>query len=459
MAFVITKEEGIFKDFVFDLTGEELKKAYEEILNELKAQVNIEGFRKGHAPEWIIKSKFKKSILESLIDKFMDKTYASAKELGLDVVDMRINLDKSSFSEKDNTLKMEGYVEVFPLINKENLVDLNGVELDIPKYELTNELIEENIRYILEEKALLEPKDGVIEEEDFVVINYTVTDKQDGESVSEKLSGVLKELKLREDLQAQLLGRKEGEVVRLENVPLASNVQAQGENIPLVDIEASVESIKRKVYPELTDELSQELSLGQSKEEAIENIKKRLENYIKQKTEEAKADALTSYLLSKYENAISISRSEALRIANLVYEEELSRLNSMFDLSSLSKEVLENIEKRAYNKALDEGAKSALTRSILVSYAKAFDIEVSQDDIDKYIDEQVEVYKYTLPENQRDEASIRRLKENIERYFSREDRKSVLIKDILASKAMDKLLEMVKFNVLQKPKEENVENV
>jgi trigger factor len=62
-----------------------------------------------------------------------------------------------------------------------------------------------------------------------------------------------------------------------------------------------------------------------------------------------------------------------------------------------------------------------------------------------------------LPENQKDEESLKRLRENIENYFLREDRKSVLIKDILASKAMDKLLEMVKFKENTSLKEENVE--
>ncbi|MGC9143575.1 trigger factor [Hydrogenobaculum sp.] len=454
MAFTITKEEGIFRDFAFDVEGKELEQAYRTILNELKANAEVDGFRKGKAPEWIIKSKFKNYILEALVEDFAKKAYESAKEMGFDVMDIKINLENSKFSEKEMKLTMEGYIEIFPVIESDKLKDLEGVELEIPSFELKDEMVEEAIKYALEDKATLEPKEGPIEEDDYVVIDYTVVDKQDGEKVNQKLSGVLKELGLREDLYKEILGKKEQDVVKLENVPIQ---ETEDENAPKVDIEAKIESVKKKVYPELTDELAKELNLGENVQEARENIKKRLQTYLEGKKEEAKIDALTKYLLEEYKDITEVSRTEAIRIANLVYEEELNRLNNMFDLSSFDEETLKVIEKSAYDKSVKEGITSAKTRSIFVSYAKKFGIEVTDEDIKKYIDEQVEAYKDMLPEHQKDEESLKRLRENIENYFLREDRKSVLIKDILASKAMDKLLEMVKFKENTSLKEENVE--
>jgi FKBP-type peptidyl-prolyl cis-trans isomerase (trigger factor) len=454
MAFTITKEEGIFRDFAFDVEGKELEQAYRTILNELKANAEVDGFRKGKAPEWIIKSKFKKYILEALVEDFAKKAYESAKEMGFDVMDIKINLENSKFSEKEMKLTMEGYIEIFPVIESDKLKDLEGVELEIPSFELTDEMVEQAIKYALEDKATLEPKDGPIEEDDYVVIDYTVVDKQDGEKVNQKLSGVLKELGLREDLYKEILGKKEQDVIRLENVPIQ---ETEDENAPKVDIEAKIESVKKKVYPELTDELAKELNLGENAQEAKENIKKRLQTYLENKKEEAKVEALTKYLLEEYKDITEVSRTEAIRIANWVYEEELNRLNNMFDLSSFDEETLKVIEKSAYDKSIKEGIISAKARSIFVSYAKKFGIELTDEDIKKYIDKQVEAYKDVLPENQKDEESLKRLRENIENYFLREDRKSVLIKDILASKAMDKLLEMVKFKENTSLKEENVE--
>ncbi len=454
MAFTITKEEGIFRDFAFDVEGKEVEQAYKTILNELKANATVDGFRRGKAPEWVIKSKFKNYILEALVEDFAKKVYDSAKELGFDVMDIKINLEKSSFSEKEMKLTMEGYIEIFPLIEADRLKDLEGVELEIPSFELTDEMVDKTIKYMLEDKATLEPKEGPIEEEDYVVIDYTVTDKQDGEKVNQKLSGVLKELGLREDLYKEILGKKEQDVVKLENVPIQ---ETEDENAPRVDIEAKIESVKKKIYPELTDELAKELNLGENVQEAIENTKKRLQTYLENKKEEAKVNAITKYLLEEYKDIAETSRTEAIRIANVVYEEEINRLNSMFDLNSFDEDTLKAIEKSAYDKSIREGITSAKTRSILVSYAKKFGIEVSDEDIKKYIDEQVEAYKDMLPENQRDEDSLRRLRENIENYFLREDRKSVLLKDILASKAMDKLLEIIKFKENSALKEEQVE--
>ncbi len=454
MAFNITKEEGIFRDFAFDVEGKEVEQAYKTILNELKTNAEVDGFRKGKAPEWIIKSKFKNYILESLVEEFAKKAYDSAKELGFDVMDIKINLEKSNFLEKEMKLVMEGYIEIFPLIEADKLKNLEGLELEIPSFELTDEMVDKTIKYMLEDKATLEPKEGPIEEDDYVVIDYTVTDRQDNEKVNQKLSGVLKELGLREDLYKELLGKKENDVVKLENVPIQ---ETDDENAPRVDIEAKIESVKKKIYPELTDELAKELDLGENVQEALENTRKRLQTYLENQKEEAKANALTKYLLEEYKDIVETSRTEAIRIANLVYEEELNRLNNMFDLSSFDENTLKAIEKSAYDKSVREGITSAKTRSILVSYAKKLGIEVNDDDIKKYIDEQVEAYKDMLPENQKDEASLQRLRENIENYFSREDRKSVLLKDILASKAMDKLLEMIKFKENSTLKEEDIE--
>jgi len=450
MAFTITKEEGIFRDFAFDVEGKELEQTYRTILNELKTNAEVDGFRKGKAPEWIIKSKFKNYILEALVEDFAKKAYESAKEMGFDVMDIKINLENSKFSEKEMKLTME----IFPVIESGKLKDFESVELEIPSFELTDEMVEQTIKYALEDKATLEPKDGPIEEDDYVVIDYTVVDKQDGEKVNQKLSGILKELGLREDLYKEILGKKEQDVIKLENVPIQ---ETEDENTPKVDIEAKIESVKKKAYPELTDELAKELNLGENVQEARENIKKRLQTYLENKKEEAKIEALTKYLLEEYKDITEVSRTEAIRIANLVYEEELNRLNNMFDLSSFDEETLKVIEKSAYDKSIKEGITSAKTRSIFVSYAKKFGIELTDEDIKKYIDEQVEAYKDMLPEHQKDEESLKRLRENIENYFLREDRKSVLIKDILASKAMDKLLEMVKFKENTSLKEENVE--
>jgi len=158
--------------------------------------------------------------------------------------------------------------------------------------------------------------------------------------------------------------------------------------------------------------------------------------------------------LEEYKDITEVSRTEAIRIANVVYEEELSRLNSMLDLNSFDENTLKLIERSTYEKAMKEGITSAKTRSILVSYAKKLGIEINDDNIKQYIDEQVESYKSMLPQEQRDEEAVKRLRENIEAYFSREDRKSVLLKDILASKAMDKLLEMIKFKEVSLKKEE-----
>jgi len=451
--FSITKEEGIFKDFVFDVEGQELEQAYKTILNELKTNAEVDGFRKGKAPEWIIKSKFKKYILEALVEDFGKKIYETAKDKGFDVMDMKINMDKSSFSEKPMKLSIEGYIEVFPLIESDKLKDLNGLELEVPALELTQEMIDEAIKYELEEKATLEPKEGTIEEEDYVAIEYTVTDKQDNEKVTQKLNGILKELGLREDLYKEILGKKEQDVVKLENVALQ---ETNEENTPKIDIEAKIESVKKKVYPELTDELAKELQLGETAQEAIENIKQKLQDYLDHQKEDAKIDTLTKYLLEEYKDITEVSRTEAIRIANVVYEEELNRLNSMLDLNSFDENTLKLIERSTYEKAMKEGITSAKTRSILVSYAKKLGIEINDDNIKQYIDEQVESYKSMLPQEQRDEEAIKRLRENIEAYFSREDRKSVLLKDILASKAMDKLLEMIKFKEVSPKKEEKV---
>lgn len=453
MAFVITKDEGIFKEFLFDFNKGELKKAYEEILKELKNHAEVDGFRKGHAPEWIVKSKFKKYILEDLVEKFSHEAYKEAKGLGFDVLDVRVNLEKSSFSEKDMTLKMEGYIEVFPIIEADKLEDLTNVELEVPKREVTEEFIELSIKNLLEDRATLEPKDEPIEPDDYIVIDYTVTDRKDGEAITQKLDGILKEFGFRKDLYETILGKKAKDKAGLENVSLREGQ----ENEAYVDIEVEIQEVKKKVYPELTDELAKELGIGETKEEALDKIRKQAEEYIDYKKQQDKDKALTDFLLEKYRELTKVSKSEALRIAELIYEEEMARLQSMFNLEGVSDEVLEKISKSAYEKALEEGAVSSITRSILVSYAKKFGLDVTQEDIDKHIEEQVEIYKNNLPPEKQTEEGLKKLKESIEAYFSREDKKSTLIKDILASKAMDKLVEMVKFKEVETTKEENVE--
>ncbi|MDQ7083005.1 MAG: trigger factor family protein [Aquificota bacterium] len=134
-----------------------VEQALNEIYDDLKRNVEIQGFRKGTAPLWLIKAKYKNYIEEEVGKKVANKTLEEAiKESSLTPV-ADIYLEKVELEEK--TPKVT-YTVSFETPPEFELKEIEGIEVEVPKFTFNEELVEKKIEQLREEHAVWEPAGG-----------------------------------------------------------------------------------------------------------------------------------------------------------------------------------------------------------------------------------------------------------------------------------------------------------
>ena len=84
MKISVEDKQGLFKSLKVEVEGDIVRSALDEVYNYLKQNAEVEGFRRGKVPLWVIKAKFKEYIQEEVGKKVANATLAGAiQESGL----------------------------------------------------------------------------------------------------------------------------------------------------------------------------------------------------------------------------------------------------------------------------------------------------------------------------------------------------------------------------------------
>jgi len=413
------EREGLFKALTVEVEGGLVRSALDEIYEKLRQSVEIQGFRKGTAPLWLIKAKYKDYIREEVGKKVANQTLESAiKESQLTPV-ADIYLERVDLEEKEEKLTYTVSFEVPPQFE---LKDLENLEVEIPKVEFSDRLVKEKIEQLREDHALWEPvEDRGVEEGDLVTIEYEVKEikeEGEGEKVSGETSGVVGQNMFREELEKAMRGRKAGEEVELENLPLFDQ---KGEEIGRANIRVKIKEVKKKVLPEVGDEFAKELGY-QNWEEAEkkieEEVRRDLDRVRRSMIESAVAEKLISLHNVEVPRTL-LNREISLMIENRIRELQQFGLDTRYlDYRAMAREFLPRAEA------------NIKLRYILDKYAEEKGIEVTEEDVEEQIKEMAERMNTT--------------REEVRDYFEREKLMDMVRADALRRKALQDIVSKVK---------------
>ncbi|MEJ7553856.1 MAG: trigger factor family protein, partial [Aquificaceae bacterium] len=127
MKISVEDKQGLFKSLKVEVEGDIVRSALDEVYNYLKQNAEVEGFRRGKAPLWVIKAKFKEYIQEEVGKKVANATLAGAiQESGLKPV-ADIYLENVELEEKEQKLSYSVSFEVPPEFE---LQKVEGLEVE-----------------------------------------------------------------------------------------------------------------------------------------------------------------------------------------------------------------------------------------------------------------------------------------------------------------------------------------
>lgn len=426
--------------FTSEISSEAFNASINKVYNKMKSRFNIPGFRKGKAPRKIIELNYGEGIFfEDAVNELLPDLFEDAVkelEIGKDICGMP-KIDIEEF-DKDKVIVVKFDQELRPV---PELGDYKNLVADDVKFEVTDEMVDERVNKERENNArIITVEDRPVKDMDTVNIDFDGSVEGiafDG-GKSENYDLVVGSHTFIPGFEEQLIGKNIGDNVDV-NVIFPEEYHSEELKGKSALFKVKINSIKEKQLPELDDEFAQDVSEFDTLEEYKADIKKHL-------VESADRNAL----VQKQNNAIdALIESSNVEAPESMINEEVDKAFRDFagrirqynmDLDNYFK-MLNTTEEAVREQLKPEATKRANAELVIDAFAKLENIEVSEEEIDKEIDEFGKNMKVKDFEG-----------------FKKELKSGEGLEGITASlirrKAVDHLVSLVKF---QEPKKETVE--
>lgn len=364
----------------FDELKDEFDKAYATIAN----QVNIPGFRKGHAPAKVLESHVGRgAILETVFNDMLPSRYEEACNennvypLGSPDIDLTKIDDPNSF-------EFTAEVDCRPEIKLPKFEDM---EVEVEPRKAIDEVAAQGLADLQERFAVLKGVERPVEEKDFVSIDLDAT--IDGEPVPEAstkgLSHQVGKGDLIEGLDDTLVGMKEGETREFKSKLMAG--ESAGEE---ADVSVTVTKVQEQELPELDDDFAQMASEFDTIDELKDDMQRRAEAAAQSEQASNIRDAVLKHLTDTIEFDVP---------EGIVEEQAQARINQVMSQfgndENMLKTILEsqNSSLEQFYEEAKEGALTGVRSQLLLDViAEERGIEISQNDLTEAVVAQAQQY-------------------------------------------------------------------
>lgn len=374
--------------------GKGLERAYTKLAN----KINIPGFRKGKVPRKILEQRVgKQALLDEAFDILAPKAFNEALvEEKVEPVD-RPQIEVITLAE-DKDLVFKATVTAKPEVK---LGEYKGLKVEKKTEEVTEEKVEEQVKSMLDNHAKMVVVEGAtIENGDFAVIDFKGF--VDGEAFE---GGEGKGYPLQigsgsfiPGFEEQLIGAKAGEK-RDVNVKFPEEYHAENLAGKDAKFEVTVNDVKRKELPELTDEFVKGISAFNTVDELKADIKNKLEETAAQKAE----NDMRAAAIKMASDNTEVEIPEVMitnRISHMIQELDISLQNRGMKLEQYLQYA--NLDMAKLRENYRETAEiNVKTDLMLETIAKTEEIKVEAVDMQIEVETMAKAYGATVEQVQK----------------------------------------------------------
>ena len=258
----IKKSDGVY-EVKGKLEGDEWTECREKALEILSKKISIKGFRKGHAPKELIRSRINpEDLANEWINQGLNKIYRKVLRDNNLVPFMQPSVNVDEFNDKflSATFTVTTYPEV-------TLGEYKGIKIPTDKFEVTDKDIDEEINKVLSDNSTLTLKEAPAEMGDTVVFDFKgyVDGKEFEGGSAQNYSLVLGSNQFVPGFEEQLVGATaESKIDVNVTFPEQYIKELAGKQAKFV---CMIHEIKAKQVPTLDDEFVKSLSIN-----GVENV-------------------------------------------------------------------------------------------------------------------------------------------------------------------------------------------
>ena len=360
------------------------KEDYQKILMKYRKSIVVHGFRKGKAPLFMIDNIYGKQALEEYYDEYLPKYFDEIIKDKNITPAARGSVKKVEWDKKSDMNITFSY-DIDPEFE---LTDYKGIELAVKLHEFNEEQVNFALRKIQEQFANVREKEGPAEENNLVVCNITVIDKN-GKKIMLYNDKTYKigSNKFGKQFDKDLIGVKKFDKIKTVIEYFDKDIIEKFSDI--VDLNepknviVDVNEVEIEELPDLDDELAKDTGEYETIDEMKHAIRKDIQNDIENLNSKIKEDAWFNYVIEKNNFEVPESKVEQLAIRNLM---------NLVDIKHLDKSLLEKYLERMRKPIIEK-----LKRDYIIEKLTELETaEVTDEEIENKIIREAEEHQMDL---------------------------------------------------------------
>lgn len=390
---------------------DQVRAGYDKAYRQAAKKVKIPGFRPGTAPKNVVKQYVNPEYLEDLAKEAIVSSVSKSaiKEHELKPYG-RVSVEVTKLNEENEECEFSVKVPLEPIVK---LGNLEGITIQKPRVEVSDEEVEEQIAEIRKKKAKrVEVKTRGAQLGDSAVI----TIKPEGDEFTE--GRFLVEIgQTFPQLDQALLGMTIDDIKQV-SLTFPDSFQDEKWRGQTLDCQLKIRSLSAHELPELTDEFAQQFSA-----ESVDDLKK----VVREKITEAKTNFYNDYAHEQLLDEL-IKSSEIIIPDNLWENVANNRLYqiaqdaekngvTLQDVAQQNNMTVEQLVER-----VQQEAQAEVKRALAISTAfKQLDLKLTKDDLGRHLAIMANEYQVSPQElaaalrrtNQMDELNFRAMRERV----------------------------------------------
>jgi trigger factor len=320
------------KELKIEIDAADVRAELERVTERYAGAVNVPGFRKGRAPNSVVRQRYKNEIRGEVVQNLVPQAINEAiSETALNVIgEPDIHLDNNEALDKlgDQPLSIHAHVEVLPEIA---LGDYRGLEVARRTRPVTDETVEAMVENLREQSASLQPvEDRAAEAGDTVTVNFSgryIDPPAEEDVKAEDVEVVLGGEGVLADFNEQLTGTRPDDVKTFV-VKYPADFSSPGLAGKEIEYTATVTAVRRKELPEVDDEWAKTFGEEVDSVETLRaKLRENLSERARMESEHRLRDEVMGKLIAAHEFEVpeSLVKSQARRLLESTVRDMMQR--------------------------------------------------------------------------------------------------------------------------------------
>ncbi len=370
-----------------EVPAAEVSKAFAKVVKRYQKMARIPGFRAGKVPESLVRNRFAKEVRQEVMDSLVQERFRIEMESQNLLPISQPQIIELNLQD-EQPLRFRAQFEVAPVID---VTGYDTATVERPSIQLEDAEYDAEMERLLDAHATIETveEDRPLQDGDWAEISFkgarrkiegdttameaSETDEIEGEDVMVEIGGKNTLPAFNEALR----GQSKGQEFDLEVVYPADfgDVRLAGLTI---DYNVTVNAIKRKIYPEKTDEFAKQLGDYESWDAFANTLRENATNGKKQQAENEAKGKLVDTLVEKFQFPVPES------FVQQQIDVRLDRGLRALAQQGMTREEMQTLDFARLREAQrDEAVKEVKASLILDKVAETMDIRVKEDDVER----------------------------------------------------------------------------